>query len=71
MTIRKGTQVKWEWGNGEAEGKVQAVYKQTVEKELNGSTVKRKATKREPAYLIEQADGSQILKSKSEVKRAS
>ena len=68
--IKKGTKVEWSWGNGSATGKVSEVYKEKVTKTIKGNEVTRDASDDDPAYLIEQEDGSEVLKSKSEVSRA-
>ena len=68
--IKKGTKVEWSWGNGSATGKVSKVYKEKLTKTIKGNEVTRDASDDDPAYLIEQEDGSEVLKSKSEVSRA-
>lgn len=68
--IRQGTKVKWSWGGNIARGKVKKVFHQDVEKTIKGSKVTRHASSDEPAYLIEQEDGDEVLKSASEVERA-
>lgn len=68
--IRKGTEVKWSWGNGTATGKVAERFTSEVEKTIDGTKVKRKASSSEPAFLIEQEDGARVLKSESELERA-
>ncbi|MBN8932952.1 MAG: DUF2945 domain-containing protein, partial [Rhizobium pusense] len=45
------------------------VFTEDVERTISGSTIKRKASKDEPAYLIEQEDGGKVLKSRSELER--
>jgi hypothetical protein len=68
--IRKGTIVEWNWGKGSATGKVDEVFKKDVSRTIKGNKVYREASKLSPAYMIVQEDGSKVLKSKSEVKRA-
>lgn len=68
--IRKGTDVKWKWGHGYAEGSVTETFTNDVTRTINGSEVTRKASTDEPAYLIEQSDGQKVLKSKSEIERS-
>jgi len=68
--IRKGTQVKWKWGNGTAEGKVTETYTETTTKTIKGNEVTRKGTDEDKALLIEQKDGDRVLKLESEVERA-
>ena len=67
--IRKGTKVRWKWGNGYAEGKVKETHKSDVEKTIKGTHVKRNGSADDPALLIEQEDGTQVLKLQSEVER--
>jgi len=68
--IRKGTNVSWEWGQGSASGEVVEVFTGEVTRTIKGSEVTRKASEEDPAYLIKQDDGDEVLKSKSEVERA-
>jgi hypothetical protein len=67
--IRKGTKVTWKWGNGQAEGKVSETYTKSVTKILDGAEVTRNGSSSDKALLIEQENGSKILKLQSEVKR--
>lgn len=67
--MKKGDTVHWKWGANEAEGKVVEKHEKTVEKKIKGSEVKRKASKEEPAYTIEQKDGDKVLKSESELEK--
>lgn len=66
---RKGMKVRWNWGNGTGEGKIVETFTDDVERTISGSRIKRKASRREPAYLIEQEDGAKVLKSRSELER--
>ncbi|HKK38353.1 MAG TPA: DUF2945 domain-containing protein [Cryomorphaceae bacterium] len=63
----EGDKVKWEWGSGHGTGKVKNKYTSDVSKTIKGSEVTRKASDDEPAYLIEQDDGDEVLKSGSEL----
>ncbi len=65
-----GQKVRWKWGEGSAEGKITKVYTSNVTKTLKGTEVTRNASEDEPAYLIEQEDGSEVLKSGSEIDAA-
>lgn len=67
MSIRKGSKVTWKWGSSTAEGKVTEVHHDEVERQIKGEKIKRKGSKDDPAYLIEQEDGGKVLKLKSEV----
>ncbi|WP_339835783.1 DUF2945 domain-containing protein [uncultured Maribacter sp.] len=67
--IRKGTVVKWYWGNGSAEGKVEETYTSKITKTIKGSEVTRNAEKDNKALYIKQDDGNYVLKSENEVER--
>ncbi len=70
MSIRTGSTVKWKWGSSWAQGKVTEVHHDDVSRTTKGSTVKRKGSDDDPAYVIEQKDGTIVLKLNSEVERA-
>ena len=67
--IRKGTKVKWKWGNGTAEGKVEETYQEKVSKTIKGNEVTRNGSEGDKALYIEQDDGDKVLKLESEVER--
>jgi hypothetical protein len=67
--MKKGDTVHWNWGRSEAEGKIVKKHEHEVSKTIKGSTVKRKATKDEPAFEIKQENGNTVLKSESELKK--
>ena len=67
--IQKGTKVKWNWGNGTAEGKVKETYTEKVTKTIKGNQVTRNGEEGNKALYIEQEDGDKVLKSESEVER--
>lgn len=69
-TYEKGQSVKWDWGNGTAEGKVDIVHTDDITKTIKGTDVKREASKDSPAYTIKQDDGSIVLKSHTEIRKA-
>ncbi len=66
----EGTEVEWDWGDGTARGAVTNVYTQKITKTIKGTEVTRKASDEDPAYLIEQDDGDEVLKGHSEVRKA-
>ena len=70
MAIRKGTTVKWKWSSSYAEGTVSEVHHDEVSRTTKGEKVTRKGSKDDPAYVIEQEDGTTVLKLQSEVERA-
>lgn len=70
MSIRKGTVVTWDWGTSEAEGTVTEVHHDKVTRTTKGEQVTRNGSADDPAYVIEQEDGTVVLKLASEVERA-
>ncbi len=70
MTIRTGTTVRWKWGSSWAEGTVAEVHHDDVSRTTEGHKVTRKGSDDNPAYVIEQEDGTVVLKLSSEVERA-
>ena len=68
--IRKGTEVRWTWGNGSATGRVEERFTRDVSRTIKGATITRHGTSDNPALLIRQEDGDHVLKLKSEVERA-
>ncbi|WP_179381424.1 hypervirulence associated TUDOR domain-containing protein [Jannaschia marina] len=69
-TYNVGDKVKWEWGNGTAEGTVEKTYTQKITRKLGGSEVTRDGSDDDPALYIEQEDGDGVLKLSSEVRAA-
>lgn len=67
--IRKGSEVKWKWGTGTATGKVIDTFTEKVTREIEGSEITRKGKTGDKALLIEQEDGSKVLKLESEIER--
>ena len=61
-----GDEVSWQWGEGTAQGTIVERYTEKVTKTLRGTEVTRNASDDEPAFLIEQSDGDQVLKSITE-----
>lgn len=69
--FQTNTKVEWDWGQGTATGYIREVFREKVTRTIKGSEVTRNASEDNPAYLIEQQDGGQALKSHSELRRAS
>ena len=69
MTIRTGTTVTWKWGRSRARGKVTEVHREKVTRRSKGSEITRNGSDDDPAYVIEQEDGTTVLKLRSEVER--
>ncbi|UIJ33394.1 DUF2945 domain-containing protein [Allobranchiibius sp. GilTou73] len=70
MSIRKGSTVTWKWGQGTADGTVTAVHHDKVTRTIKGSEITRNGSDDDPAYEIEQDDGTKVLKLRSEVEQA-
>ena len=66
-SYRSGQAVEWSWGSGTARGKVKERFERKVQRTLKGSKIVRNGNA-DPAYLIEQENGDQVLKLGSELK---
>lgn len=66
-----GDAVQWSWGSGTASGVVRKTFTSRVTRTMKGSEVTRDADDENPAYEIEQEDGDRVLKSETELKKAS
>lgn len=66
--MRKGTTVSWKYGTGTATGKIESVHKEPVVRTIKGAEIHRNGSAQDPAFVIVQANGSRVLKLKSEVK---
>ncbi|MCW2819969.1 MAG: hypothetical protein JWR42_2756 [Marmoricola sp.] len=67
MSIRKGTEVSWKWGQNTASGKVTEIHRDKVTRTIKGSEITRNGSDDDPAYEIEQEDGTRVLKLGSEL----
>ncbi len=65
--IRTGSPVSWDWGKGTASGKVKEIHREKVTRKIKGSEIIRNGIEDNPAYLIEQDDGTEVLKLRSEL----
>ena len=65
-TLKKGDDVTWKYGKGKAEGTIDEVHTDDVEKTVQGTKVKRKGSEAEPALVLKQGN-KKIVKSASEV----
>lgn len=64
-----GTKVEWDWGEGAGTGDIQEVFTSKTTRTIKGTEVTREASEEEPAYLIKQDDGDEVLKGHSEVRK--
>ena len=69
-TFRKGQTVSWNWSGGTATGRIMDRYARKVTRKIKGSEITRNGDANNPAYLIEQEDGDEVLKLSSELKPA-
>ena len=60
--------VEWDWGNGTAKGQITDRFERKVKRTLKGSEVTRDGDSDNPAYLIKQDDGDEVLKLGSEIR---
>lgn len=67
--FKKGDDVAWSWGKGEAEGAVAETFTKKVTRTIKGKKITRKADAETPAYLVKQEDGGKALKSETELKK--
>lgn len=68
--FRKGQTVSWNWSGGTATGKIKDRYERKVTRKIKGSEITRNGDADNPAYLIEQEDGDEVMKLASELKPA-
>ncbi len=68
--FRKGMRVKWNWGQGVGHGRVAERFDAQVEKTIEGALIRRNGSARNPAYLVQTDNGSEVLKLASELSRA-
>ena len=69
-SFQKDQHVKWNWGNGEGKGQVKERFEREVTRTLKGSEVTKNGSDDNPAYLIKQEDGDEVLKLGSELESA-
>ena len=62
--------MRWHWGTGSAVGKIAERFERRVSRTIKGKRIVRNGTHENPAYLIEQDDGSRVLKRGSELEHA-
>jgi hypothetical protein len=62
-----GAKVRWKWGSGTAEGKVEERFERRVQRTIKGAKVVKNGSKENPAILIRQDDGGKVLKLVSEL----
>jgi hypothetical protein len=61
-SFHKGQKVHWTWADDKAHGTVQDKFERRVQRTIKGTKVVRNGSKENPAYLLEQEDGTKLLK---------
>ena len=66
-SFRTDQHVQWNWGNGMGKGQIKERFEREVTRTLQGSEVTKNGDEDNPAYLIRQDDGDEVLKRGSEL----
>lgn len=66
-SFQTGQYVQWNWGNGTGIGQIEERFEREVTRTLQGSEITKNGDSDNPAYLIKQEDGDQVLKRGSEL----
>lgn len=66
-SFRTDQYVEWNWGNGTGRGQVKERFEREVTRTLQGTEVTKDGDGDNPAYLIKQEDGDEVLKRGSEL----
>lgn len=66
-SFRTDQYVQWNWGSGTAKGQIKERFEREVTRTFKGSEVTRDGSEDNPAYLIKQEDGDEVLKLGSEL----
>ncbi len=66
-SFRTDQYVEWNWGEGTGKGQVKARFEREVTRTLQGTEVTKSGDGGNPAYLIVQEDGDEVLKRGSEL----
>ena len=66
-SFRTDQYVQWNWGSGTGKGQIKERFEREVTRTLKGSEVTRDGSEDNPAYLIRQEDGDEVLKLGSEL----
>ena len=70
MKFQKGQAVEWAWGKGHAVGRIAESFTESVSRTIKGKKITRHGSKENPAYLILQEKGNEVLKLQSELYKA-
>lgn len=70
-SFQSGQYVEWNWGNGKGKGQIKERFEREVTRTLQGSEVTKNGDDDNPAYLVRQDNGDEVLKRGSELKEQS
>ncbi|WP_238369314.1 DUF2945 domain-containing protein [Heliomarina baculiformis] len=68
MGFKVDDKVEWDWGQGTAEGRVKETHEKKITRKIKGSEITRNGSSDDPAIVIEQEDGDEVLKLASELR---
>ncbi|MEJ7933689.1 DUF2945 domain-containing protein [Sphingobium sp. AN558] len=66
-SFRKGTRVKWNWGQGVGRGRIAERFERHVERTIEGAMIRRNGSPSNPAFLVHTDKGDEVLKLASEL----
>lgn len=66
-SFRKGTRVKWNWGQGVGRGRIAERFERHVERTIEGALIRRNGSPANPAFLVQTDKGDEVLKLASEL----
>jgi hypothetical protein len=69
-TLQVGAKIQWKWGPGVGDGTIQERFERRVQRTIKGAKVVKNGSAENPAFLIRQADGDEVLKLGSELSAA-
>lgn len=65
--MKLGDFVGWKWGYGVAQGKIVAIKREKTQIESKGKLITRNGSQNDPALILEQENGTRVLKLAHEV----
>ncbi|MEM8696352.1 MAG: DUF2945 domain-containing protein [Pseudomonadota bacterium] len=69
-SFRTAQYVEWDWGQGTAQDQIVERFEREVTRTIDGTEVTRNGSDDNPAYLIRQEEGGEVLKLGSELRAA-
>ena len=68
MSFNVDDKVEWDWGQGTADGRVKETHTKKITRKIKGSEVTRNGSSDDPAIVVEQENGDEVLKLASELR---